>query len=81
MVAISDGLFQGLQQHGADAAAKNSSLAGRIERAAVSVQGIEVALFRQVSLDLRHTHHRTSHQHHVALIKPEILARLVDRQQ
>ena len=81
MVPIGHGLFQGLQQHCADAAAKNGSLAGLIERTAMSVQGLEVALFRKVAVDLRHTHHRSSTSIMSHSLKSQVLARLVDRDQ
>src|SRR5579859_1663533 len=81
MVAIGHSFFQGLEQHGSDAAAKNSPLAERIEGAAVPIQGVKVALFCQVPLNLRHTHYRTSYQHHIALVESKVLARLVDRDQ
>src|ERR1700730_12329638 len=81
MIAISDSLLQRLEQHGTDAGAKNGFLANPIEGAAVPGQGMKVALFSQVSLDLRDAHHRTSNQHHIALIEPQVLTRLVDRHQ
>jgi hypothetical protein len=81
MVAVGDGVLQGLEQHRADSAAKNCALANGVEGAAVPVQGMNVAFFRQVSFDLGNTYDRTSCQHHVALIESEVLARLMDRQQ